>query len=56
MVAPFVNFLLWQQSAALAGLDSIEGLRESRNLPAVDATHAGWMTARAARSWHPFGF
>ena len=53
----FVNFLFWQQSAALAGHDGIEALRESRKLAAVDATHAGWIDRScAARSWHPFGF
>jgi hypothetical protein len=38
----FVNFLFWQQSAALAGLDGIEALRESREL-ARSRRDAPWM-------------
>ncbi len=38
----FVNFLFWQQSAALAGLESIEALRESREL-ARSRRAAPWM-------------
>ena len=38
----FVNFLFWQQSAALAGLDGIEALRESREL-ARSRREARWM-------------
>ena len=38
----FVNFLFWQQSAALAGLDGIEALRESREL-ARSRRDAPWL-------------
>ncbi len=44
----FVNFLFWQQSAALAGLDSIEALRESKELARSRRT-ARWIDRPLAR-------